>query len=349
MIASIIIPTRGRPEKIAACVAALAAQDCADFEVLVGFDGPDHPAADALRALWARAGRPASALTLAHFPHRGYTPARNDLLPLASGKIMISANDDIVPAPGFVAAHIREHALAREQARTVLVSGASPFVIHSNDTLLDRLMRETAMVFFHQPMAAYAAPDARTKDWGYRHCYGLNFSAPMYHARELGGFAILPTIYGYEDIEFAFRVHQRFGSPVLYRPEALAMHDHRYGAREYAAREYKLGYAALGFARVCPDCSLATFRRDLASAAERDYSREFVSREKSGAAMAWRTFQAFEHQPASVIADNPTLRDAAYQQHLPMKRWLWRHGLLDAFDARPMDPAAAITALDSMP
>jgi glycosyltransferase involved in cell wall biosynthesis len=332
--ASVIIPTFGRPEKILACVEALATQGTRSFEVLVGFDGPDPDGAQAVRDCWAREGGEDSRLTVIEYPHRGYTPVRNDLLALARGRIMISANDDIVPAPGFVNAHVREHGMAAAQGRSVLVSGASPFVMHADDTLLDRLMRETSMVFFHDVMTRYTEPDAREKDWGFRHCYGLNFSAPMEQVRELGGFTILPTIYGYEDIECAFRVSQRFGSPVLYRPEALAWHDHRFGAKEYAAREHKLGVAALGFARVCPECALATFGRDIASEAEMEYSREYVERERSMAMAAWETFQQFENLPASLLDGDSgaTLRAALYQQHMPFKRWLWRRGLLEAFE-----------------
>ena len=256
---------------------------------------------------------------------------------------MISANDDVVPSPGFVAAHVREHDLAAARGTSVLVSGASPFVVPHDDTLLDRLMRETSMVFFHDVMARYAGTDAASKDWGFRHCYGLNFSAPMGQVRERGGFAILPSIYGYEDIECAFRVHRRFGSPVLFRPEALAMHDHRFGAMEYAAREYKLGYAALGFARVCPECARETFGRDITATEERVYSESFVRRERGGASHAWLTFQKFERIPAGSLAGPhvDTLREAMYQQHLPMKRWLWRRGLLDAFGGLAMEPDSA--------
>lgn len=334
MDASVIIPTFGRPEKILACVEALAAQGTRSFEVLVGFDGPDPAGADAVRERWAREGGEAGRLIVGEFPHRGYTPVRNDLLTHAKGRVMISANDDIVPAPGFVAAHVRAHGAAEAKGQCVLVSGASPFVMHAADTLLDRLMRETPMIFFHDVMARYSGPDAREKDWGFRHCYGLNFSAPMEQVRELGGFTVLPTIYGYEDIECAFRVNQRFGSPVLYRPEALAWHDHRFGAKEYAAREHKLGVAALGFARRCPECARATFGRDIASERELEYSREFVERERGMAMAAWETFREFEHLPAGLLdgRGGDTLRAGMYQQHLPLKRWLWRRGLLEAFE-----------------
>jgi glycosyltransferase involved in cell wall biosynthesis len=349
MDASVIVPTRGRPAKIAACVAAFARQtpNAPAFEVLVGFDGEDDATASATRQSWRTAGGADDRLKIDQFPHRGYTPARNDLLKSARGRVMISANDDIVPSPGFIAAHVREHTLAAARGKTVIVSGASPFVVHQDDTLLDRLMRETSMVFFHDVMARYGEPDAATKDWGFRHCYGLNFSAPMGQVRELGGFAILPSIYGYEDIECAFRIHRRFGSPVLFRPDALALHDHRFGAREYASREYKLGYAALGFSRMCPHCARETFGRDITTNEERLYSQSFVQREQGGASRAWRTFQELERTPANAIAGPHVdlLRESVYQQHLPMKRWLWRHGLQDAFGGRAMEPDVALQEL----
>src|SRR6185503_17009447 len=100
------------------------------------------------------------------------------------------------------------------------------------------------------------------RDWGFRHCWGLNFSAPMQAVRAVGGFTAFPMAYGYDDIELAFRLQRRFEMPVLYRPGALAEHDHRYLPEDVLRRERQLGQAAWRFAGLNPEFARTVFGRD---------------------------------------------------------------------------------------
>lgn len=341
---SVIIPTYQRPAKIGACVAALARQslDPGEYEVLVGLDGHDAEAGSAAERAWREGG--GRHLRVVECEKVGLAGVRNRLLEIARGRIMLSTNDDVLAERGFLEAHVRAHA---EAGRTVVVSGASPWVVHEPDRMFDRLIRETSMVFFHAAMDAPEARADRGRDWGFRHAWGLNMSAPMEAAREVGGFGVYPAKYGYEDNEFAFKLARRYGAPVLYRPEAVARHDHRMEPREYAEREYKLGYAAWGFAGACAECARALFRRDILSGNERAYSMEYVERERHGAAAGMGAFARTAELPAAVLDGErgAVLREIAYQQHLGMKRWLWRRGLCDAMEGRGLNAGGAVRAL----
>lgn len=341
MDASIIIPTFQRPAKLAACLAALGAQATDAFEVLVGFDGPDAGALAAAREACPPSLR--ARCTFVECPRSGYTAVRNALLPCARGRLMLSTNDDVIPDPGWVQAHVEAHREAR--GRCVTVVGASPWRIHQPDRLFDRLVRETSMVFFYPAMEAASAeadtaPTASpSHDWGFRHNYGLNFSAPLAAVRAVGGFTRFPAWYGYEDNEIAFKLRERFDAPVLYRPQARLTHDHRMEPDDYLRREFSLGYAALGFARTSPACARAVFSRDIAAAPEFSYARESVTRERTAAARLLPAFRALADLPASTL-DTPhaaALRAAFYDQHLPLKRWMWRAGLIAAVEGRPAD------------
>lgn len=336
---SVLIPTRGRADRLGALLRALASQTFERgspaperYEVLVGFDGPDPEGERLARDAWP-ADRAAS-LTIRSMERRGQAGVRNALLREARGSLLVFLNDDMVPAPDLLAAHARAHEEARERhPRGAIVIGAAPWVMHTPDRMLDRLVRETSMVFFHDQMT-----DADPwRDWGFRHAWLLNLSVPAALVREVGGLTIFPATYGYEDDELAYRLADRFGTPVLYRPGAIAHHDHRYEARQYLEREFRLGYAAVGFARTTPACAGAMFRRDVASDDERVYSAAFVERERTGAARAQAAFETLERMPADVIAEGPHARallTLLYQQHLPLKRWMWRAGLLAAHDGR---------------
>jgi GT2 family glycosyltransferase len=330
------MPTHARPRKLCACLGALAQQtaDPARYEVLVGFDGPDEAGAAAARDAWASTGSRAE-LTLVHCPREGYNAARNRLLERASARIALSLNDDVIPAPGLVEAHARaqDEAAAKLGGPGAVISGRSPWVIPERDTLFDRLIRETAMIFFAAELdaAAGAAAD-RWRNWGFRHAWGLNMSAPLDLVRSAGGWTAFPLAYGYDDIELAWRLQQR-GLPVLHRPEAEAAHDHRYLPRDVLARERKLGQSAWLFAQANPAFGRDLFGRDITSDDELDYARQFVAREARDAERLRQRFLSLAELPADVVGSGPhaaAALDALCQQHTLLKRWEWRSGLMAA-------------------
>lgn len=327
---SVIIPSFGRPEKAAACVRALATQSLAPdrYEVLVGLDGPDMASVAALRAAWP-ADR-AAGMRIAEFSRRGQAAVRNALLRVATGRVLVFLNDDMIPGPGHLAAHLSAQAEREATGRPALVIGDSPWVVQRPDRLFDRLVRETSMVFFYNIMNTPAARADRDRDWGFRHAWLLNLSAPAGLVREAGGFTVFPSTYGYEDDELAWRIASKFKAEVVYRPEAIARHDHRMDPADYLQREYKLGFAAWGFAKTTPECAAAMFRRDVTSPQEVEYSRQFVERERGTAARLERSFLALADQPATAIGENPAIMNLIYEQHLLLKRWHWRRGLVDA-------------------
>jgi glycosyltransferase involved in cell wall biosynthesis len=397
---SVLIPTRARPAKLATCLAHLSAQNLPHgmaFETLVAIDGPDPAtlaACDAARAALTRAGTSNIMLRVVEGPREGYMVARNRALAAARGELILSINDDVRPAPGFVAAHARAHTDAAARGiRLCIVSGASPWIAHEPDRLFDRMIRETGMVFFYNVMdraLAAAANDAnpavalereRWRDWGFRHAWGLNTSIPAWALTRTGAYAEYAGGYGYEDVEIVHRVRARHAStlgiaPVLYRPEALAPHDHRMEPREYLAREYRLGYTALSFARVSAACARELFGRDIAadpSAALRD-ALEFLDREQASANRAAgflsraATLPAFDwpgesprHDgapPAAAVAGHasaptaaPTSALAAFaaelarEAHVPAKRWMWHAGFADALIGAPQGPDIALARL----
>jgi GT2 family glycosyltransferase len=325
---SVIIPTYRRPQKLAACIGALARQTlaAARFEVLVGLDGPDLESEAAVRSVT----RGAANISLTTCARDGYNAVRNQLLRSARGRYLVSMNDDVVPEPQFLETHLREQQAAEARGRPAIITGYSPWKQHDGDTLFDRLVRETSMVFFYDRMLSEPTPPDH--DWGFRHCWGLNFSAPFACIREVGCFTAIPLAYGYDDIEIAYRLQQRFGMPVLFRPEARAEHDHRYTPREVLDREFKLGQAAWHFAQVNPEFAAAVFHQDLRSTPELAYSGEFVAREQCAAQRLEQSFLSLGSFPAGCISGPhaPALLNLLYEQHLLLKRYTWRKGLLVA-------------------
>lgn len=337
MDASVLIPTYGRATKLAACVASLLKQrTSARFEVVIGVDGgledPGRIARAAAEGAWNAAGaRAGRELRIIDCPREGYTLVRNRLVEAARGEWMVSLNDDVVCEPGFLESHLQAHAERAGSGKgPAIVVGDSPYVERPHESLLDRLVRRTPMVFFYDAMNTPEARADRERDWGFRHCFGLNFSARLSAVREVGGFFARPHLYGYDDIELGFRLAQRFTMPVLYRPEARLWHDHHYEPTQILERERKLGESAWIFAGANPEFATACFGRDIRSEEELAYSREFVRRERSAVERVRATFMGFGGMAAEVVAGGHEreLLSALYQQHLLLKRWEWRVGLL---------------------
>lgn len=322
MDASIIIPTRHRPERVAACLDALGKQaGSCRFEVLLGLDGADPDAERVARIAWEGCRADATLVVVA-CERIGLNGVRNTLLGRASGRFIISINDDVLPEPGFVEVHVREQRRATEAGRPAVITGYSPWVVHEPDRLFDRVVRESPMVFFYNQMDGHN-PD---RDWGFRHAWGLNMSVPADALRAVNGWTAFDRLYGYDDIELAWRL----GLPVLYRPEAVAPHDHRMEPAGYLEREEKLGWAAWLFAKRNPAFSADLFGRDITTPEELAYSRAYVKRERVD--LLRESFMGLAELPASAV-DGPyakTLVHLIYEQHLPLKRWMWRRGLLAA-------------------
>ncbi len=336
---SVLIPTYQRAAKLAACVGSLARQaGNVSFEVIVGLDGADEQSEREAGRAWEEAGgtRTGRELRVIECERAGYTIVRNRLVREARARVMLSLNDDVVAEPELLASHWREHERRRAGGKgPAIVVGAAPYMRRPKgefDSMLDRLVRETPMVFFYDVMNSPEGLANREKDWGFRHCFGLNFSASLQCVREVGGFLAKPHVYGYDDIELGYKLATRFEMPVLYRPEARLLHDHFYTAAGLMERERELGKAAWVFAGENAAFGMAVFGRDIRSRDEIEYSRQFVRRERGAAERGMETLAALEKVPSEAVGGPAagTLVRSVYEQHLITKRWNWRGGLLEA-------------------
>lgn len=327
---SVLIPTHARPDKLADCCRALAAQslDPDRFEVLIGIDGPDTgEQAVAIRTL--------PQARVEAFPKAGPGAVRNRLLQQASGRVVLFLNDDVTPEQGCLAAHLDAHDELDRAGQPAIVLGDAPWRIQEPDRLFDRLIRSTSMVFFYDRMDA----SDPMKDWGFRHAWTLNLSVPREVATAVpGGAAFDESLPApcYEDLEWAWRITGAHALPVLFRPEARVVHDHRYEPSGYLERERRMGAEAFRLSRVAPECAKVIFGRDVSTPEEVRYAREAVQRESRDMLRLERSFLELADLPASALGEGLTgdrLINLLYEQHLPVKRWYWRQGLVEAASA----------------
>jgi glycosyltransferase involved in cell wall biosynthesis len=104
---SVLIPSFGRPDRLLACLAALAKQIIPPQEVLVVWQDADFPTRDAIAGV--RSKLPYRLLDL-HNPERGIVPAENLALANASGEVIALIDDDAVPPPDWLRRHLEFYA-----------------------------------------------------------------------------------------------------------------------------------------------------------------------------------------------------------------------------------------------
>ena len=344
---SVLIPTHRRPRAVARCLAALARQtpEAGSHEIVLGFDGPDPAGEAAAARAWDEAGGQPGRLRIVAGPRRGYIDVRHRLLPTLRGEVVVHLNDDVVPVPGFLAAHREAHAALAAAGRRAVIVGDSRFAPPEDPTLLDAALDRTGLVFFWHAMAgdgSDAGPDA-DRDWGYRHCFGLNMSVLREELDAVGGMPSVPDTYGYDDVELGWRLARR-GLPVLHRPAAAAPHEHRYRAAALLAREFRLGQAAVRYARINPDFAGELFGRPILAAEERAWARAFLERERGDLLRRRERFLGLDTVPARAVGEAmlPLACELVADHARPLRRGCWCEGLLTEC-GEPLDSADAVT------
>jgi|GEM_PF-430230 len=368
--ASVLIPTRGRPALLAACVGALARQQGIErlgIEIIVAIDSPEsggHNEIEAAERAWREGGSPSGADLRVEVlpppgdarPTHGCVGVRNQLAPTCRGRVFISINDDVRPEPGFIAAHLAAH--ARHEAEGLapgLVVGDSRFAPLAElcppedpPTLFDRVATETGLIFFYDTMIASMLPQpgqpapGPDHDWGYRHAFGLNVSLRRDLLLDVGGYTAAAAPYGYEDLELAHRLRSAHACPVRFEPAARAPHHHRYRARHVLDREFALGRAARAFAHARPTFAMDLFKTDLTDAAVLNALRHAIERDRADADRQANALLTLDRTPADVLtgspADQRTVLQALADGCRGARRGLWRRGVLAEDEAMRSPP-----------
>ncbi|MEM7247417.1 MAG: glycosyltransferase [Acidobacteriota bacterium] len=222
---SVLVPAHERPERLQALVESLRVQTCAPdrFELVVVDDGSRPP-------LELPDDLPFAA-SLHRQANAGPAAARNHGLEHCRGALTLVLNDDSLPAPGLVAAHLRVHDELGEPAS---VLGRFDFVHSLRTRFLVQLLQDSDLLFDYPSMT----PGAR-QPW---QCFWTcNLSLPTSALRQVGGFdaARFPEALC-EDVELGYRL-ERLGLPLIYRDELACGHDHDLSVLAYFRRLERLG------------------------------------------------------------------------------------------------------------
>ena len=208
-IASIIIPTRGGAERLPRLFAALEEQSDKDFEGVPVVDGDIDGSEDVIRD-WSR--RSSLRIRPVVLPsNQGRSAALNAGLEHADGEVLIRCDDDLGPAPDYVAGHVGRH---RESEGLVGIVGPYRNVLPDTPYARSygRLAAERSLKDVFN-----CSPDEAWRLWA------GNVSVRRAAADRVGPYDESYRGYGWEDVDYGYRLHMA-GIPVLVAPELTAEH-----------------------------------------------------------------------------------------------------------------------------
>ena len=234
---SIIIPTHNRLDVLPRVLDAVEAQrDAPAAELIVVDDG----SADGTREWLGRRAFRLPARVVSQ-PCRGPAAARNRGIELAAGRILAFLGDDMIPDPGWLAAHHRAH---REPGPRAYI-GYTDWHPRMRRTRFLRFVNEQGRQFGFGMIEDPA-------DVRFNFFYASNLSLP----RALLGNERFDERFPYaawEDIELGYRLARYRGMRLAYLPAALTAHDHPTSLARFMGRQERAGYAAVLFAQLHPE------------------------------------------------------------------------------------------------
>ncbi|QHC60072.1 glycosyltransferase family 2 protein [Rathayibacter sp. VKM Ac-2760] len=205
MRASVIVPSYAGAARLPRLLAALAAQSHPELEVVVVLDGVVDDSEQVLQRF------PVRRVVLPE--NRGRSAALNAGFAAATGDVLIRCDDDLEPAPGWAAAHVGAH-VAQHGTEPVGVVGLCPNVYP--DSAYARAYGRDADARFR----AHAAAVPPASAW---RLWGGNVSVTRSTFDRVGGYGADYREYGWEDVDWGYRLH-RLGLPVRLEPGAEAAH-----------------------------------------------------------------------------------------------------------------------------
>lgn len=247
---SVVIPTYQRCASVQRALRALAGQTLSPdaYEVIVSIDGSE----DGTEEMVARFTAPYT-LRAIWQPNGGRAAACNAGIAVAMGEIVVLLDDDMEPAPGFLAAHLQAH---RSNA-ALGVMGAVPITFDRSSPPVVQYVGAK----FNSHLRRLAQPGHQLK---LRDFYSGNFSIRRHILIDVDAFDEAFKIYGNEDLELSLRLLNA-DVHLIYNREALAHQHYTKNFAALARDNIAKGRTAVLLAQKHPltlrDLKLSTFRQ----------------------------------------------------------------------------------------
>ena len=232
---TVIIPTKNRAAKLAATLECLCRQalDAQHFEIVVVDNGSSDQTEEALGKFVNRF----PFWKVVREPTPGAAAARNRGFEVSSGEIILFLDDDILADPWLLEEHLKFH----DQFAGVAVLGTIRYQWDTQNGKISPLVQ----LFIEHPEFLQSFDFRDPTNVPFLHFYTGNLSIPRSLFARVGGFDESFSFYGFEDIDFGYRLTQ-LGHRIVHNPRASAVHDHSFVFSGFAHKRYHAGLA-LGY------------------------------------------------------------------------------------------------------
>lgn len=206
-VASIVVPTRGGAARLPHLFEALSRQSTAAFEVIVVIDGDT----DNSRAVVERSKRevPFGLEVIEFDENRGRVAALNEGFAAAAGDLFIRTDDDLRPHADYVERHLAAQNVGAHGTIGLYANVLPPTpYARAYGVAADERFRADALA---------TGPDQQWRYWA----GNVSISRDVHET--LGGYDARYRTYGWEDVDFGYRVH-RLGVPVRIDPSLTTPH-----------------------------------------------------------------------------------------------------------------------------
>jgi GT2 family glycosyltransferase len=178
----------------------------------------------------------------------GLSANRNAGWRAAEAPLVLFTDNDTIPEPGLVSAHLAWH--GREPAPEVAVLGHVRWA---------REVRVTPFMHWLEHGVQFDYPSIEGLEAGWGRFYGANVSAKREFVGRVGGFDEVRLPYGYEDLDFGYRAHA-LGLRLLYNRDAIVEHLRAYDLPFFRRRVRRIAFAEHRFVTKHPELDPWFFR-----------------------------------------------------------------------------------------
>jgi glycosyltransferase involved in cell wall biosynthesis len=240
---SIVIPTHERADILARCLHHLSTQTIAkDLEVIVVSDGHDPKTADLFSEETRNKKQETNNVQFLEVPKSQQGVARNRGLALATAPIVLFIGDDIFLEQHACEVHLKTHQQPATSKPESAVLGFTTWDPALGITPVMRWLEKSGWQFgypllknyVHKPIPAHMQ---------HRFTYTSHISLPTEIAKRYP-FREDVTLYGWEDIEWGSRLRDG-GVPLIFEPDARALHHHHITLESSLKRMEVLGESAV--------------------------------------------------------------------------------------------------------
>ncbi|WP_420949397.1 glycosyltransferase family 2 protein [Alicyclobacillus tolerans] len=220
---SVIMPTFNKLSRLRVVLQSFKYQKYSNLEIIICDDGSTDGTAEYLHQI-----RMPYPLHVVHINRKGAGAARNAAVSASNGEILIFNDDDMVPSPNFISAHVdcckSGRVLSRGKRWTLPIDRVENWLTMPVSVHNLREMWKEARLTTAENWTFYALEESPFHHYRFLQSCTSNLAVSRDTFDQVGGFnEEFATTWGAEDTDFGYRA-QRIGAEIVLSPKSSNLH-----------------------------------------------------------------------------------------------------------------------------